>query len=270
MTGGSMEYHARPDRRMVLGNWKMNGLPASLGMLTQIASAAGEQAPLIGIAVPHPMIAAAAAIAPELVIGAQDVHERRSGAHTGCVSAEMVKACGASFAIVGHSERREQFGETAAIIRDKVRRAQEAGLRTVICCGEPGSIRQSGSTVEYVIDQLAASIPPDADAASLTIAYEPCWAIGTGATPSQHEIAAIHDAIRIWCSREFEAPSVIPVIYGGSVDPSVAAELVRLPAISGFLVGGASLKTDQLLSIIHACHSGQPNKLSEQTSFQSS
>lgn len=254
MIGDLTAVHARPDRRTVLGNWKMNGTPASLGMLTQIASAVRGQMPLVGIAVPHPMIAAAAAIAPGLAIGAQDVHERRSGAHTGCVSAEMVKTCGASFTIVGHSERREQFGETGTIIRDKIRCARDAELQVVLCCGEPSAIRKGGSTVQYVIDQLASSIPPDMDEMSLTIAYEPCWAIGTGCSPTLEEVGRVHSAIRRWCLDELASASNVTVIYGGSVDRNVAAKLIRSPSIDGFLVGGASLSLKELLAIIATCH----------------
>jgi triosephosphate isomerase len=172
-----------------------------------------------------------------------------SGAHTGDIAAEMIKDAGASYVILGHSERRAEHGETDAIVRAKVAAAWRAGLSVILCIGESRAEREAGEALPRVAAQLAGSLPPDGPAERLVIAYEPVWAIGTGLTPYPQDVAAMHDFLRGQLERHLSSAAQARVLYGGSVKPANAAELLLLPNVDGALVGGASLKAAEFLQI---------------------
>ena len=241
-------------RKLVAGNWKMNGSRATLAELDAIAVAA-QGAPDIDVAValPATLIAPGVARVPGLAIGAQDVHQDPCGAHTGCVSAGMACEAGAVFTIVGHSERRTDQHETSAIVKAKAQTAHAAGLRVILCVGEALDIRDAGDATRFVTDQLADSLPTDAAADWLTVAYEPIWAIGTGRTPSDDDIVDMHAAIRARLHRSLgEEASAIRILYGGSVTGDNAAVLLHLADVDGALVGGASLTAAKFVPIVAA------------------
>ena len=241
-------------RKLVAGNWKMNGSIASLAELDSILAAAQAQ-PSVDVAVcpPFTLIAPAAARVPALAIGAQDCHGRPSGAHTGCVAAPMLVEAGARLAIVGHSERRADQHETDEEVRAKATAAIAAGLIAIVCVGETESERDAGRAVAVVEGQLEGSIPRDGTGATLVVAYEPVWAIGTGRTPSTGDVAEMHAAIRAKLGSLLggEAASV-RILYGGSVKPDNARELLSVADVDGALVGGASLTAAQFGPIIEA------------------
>ena len=188
-----------------------------------------------------------------VAIGGQDCHAEASGAFTGELSAEMLKDAGASWVILGHSERRQYFGESNETIAAKARGAWRAGLKAIICIGETESQRQAGDARSICHGQIAASVPVEATAANTAIAYEPVWAIGTGRTPTAGDIAAMHLHIRNCLVEQLgEAARGILILYGGSVKPSNAGEILALPEVGGALVGGASLKAKDFLAIIAA------------------
>ncbi|QZO00067.1 triose-phosphate isomerase [Chenggangzhangella methanolivorans] len=188
-----------------------------------------------------------------VTVGAQDCHANASGAHTGDVSAEMIADAGGGAVIVGHSERRQDYGETDAAVRAKAEAARRAKLTAVICVGETRAERESGEANAVVGRQLAGSIPDDASAADTVVAYEPVWAIGTGLTPTTAEVAEMHGFIRSALVGRFgEKGGAIRVLYGGSVKPGNAAELLAAADVDGALVGGASLKADDFLAIAKA------------------
>jgi triosephosphate isomerase len=180
-------------------------------------------------------------------LGGQDCHAAAKGAYTGDISAEMLADLGCEYVILGHSERRQGHAETDAEIRGKVGAAWRAGLSAILCVGETQQQRQAGDAVAIVSSQLAGSIPEDADAAGLVIAYEPVWAIGTGLTPTTEDIAAMHDEIRSCI------PSGTRILYGGSVNPKNAEAILTLPGVDGALVGGASLNVDDFWAILQSC-----------------
>ena len=190
--------------------------------------------------------------------GGQDCHGAEKGAHTGDVSAEMLQDAGAKWVIVGHSERRAEVksgghGETSKKVRDKVLAAQKAGLRSIVCVGELLAERKSGDTLKVVGAQLRQSLPDTCSAADVVIAYEPVWAIGSGLTPSVEQIGAVHGHIRKAVTRHFgDAGAAMRILYGGSVNPSNAAELMAIANVDGALVGGASLKAADFSGIIGA------------------
>jgi triosephosphate isomerase (TIM) len=240
-------------RKLVAGNWKMHGSLAQLGELDAVAAAAREH-PGVDVAIcpPFTLIAAAAARG-DVAIGAQDVHPNAKGAHTGDVSAAMVKEAGARYAIVGHSERRTDHGEGDALVRAKAEAAIAAGLIAIVCVGETEAERDAGRAVQVVQGQLAGSIPPGAGAAELVAAYEPVWAIGTGRTPTLDDVAAMHAAIRTKLHDMLgNAAESVRILYGGSVKPSNAAELMAVANVDGALVGGASLTAADFVPIIRA------------------
>lgn len=241
-------------RPLVIGNWKMHGDTAMLSSIAAIVrTAQSPRGPTVGLAVPHTLIAAAATVADGVLIGAQDVHEASSGAHTGDVSAEMVRAAGAGFTIVGHSERRARYEETDAVVGRKVLRAREASLDVLLCCGEPADVRAQGRTLAHVRDQLVETLATSVDPAFLAIAYEPCWAIGTGCSPTVEEIASVIDAIRsVVRERYGERGSDIPILYGGSVQPRLAPGLAAIASLDGVLVGAASLDPVAFRVVIQA------------------
>jgi len=244
-------------RKLVAGNWKMNGSRAALAELDAIAAAAAAAPGVdVEIAVPFTLIAAAADRAPALAIGAEDVHEADSGAHTGCVSAGMVKEAGARFTIVGHSERRADQHETSHDAWAKAAAARRQGLRVILCCGETEAERDADRAERVVQAQIEKSVPDNADGSWFTLAYEPRWAIGTGRTPTLDEIAAIHAIARAKLRMLIgDAAAGVRILYGGSVTGSNAAAILATANVDGALVGGASLTADKFVPIIEAAAS---------------
>ena len=240
-------------RRLIAGNWKMNGERASLAELDGIAAAAAGAACDVAVAVPATLIMAAAARVPALAIGAQDVHPADGGAHTGCLSAAMVRDAGARFTIVGHSERRADQGETDAEVRAKAAAARRQGLQVILCVGETLAEREAGDCDLVVTAQLAGSLPDGAAGDWLSVAYEPVWAIGTGRTPTIADVAAMHGAIRATL-RELVADeaAAVRLLYGGSVTGDNARALLGAGDVDGALVGGASLTAAKFVPIIRA------------------
>ena len=245
-------------RPLVAGNWKMNGLTASLAELASLKEGLAVLGPRLGCDVlvcpPASLIAqAAAAAAGAFALGGQDCHPKASGAHTGDISAEMLKDAGASFVIVGHSERRQHHGESDGDVAAKAQAAWRAGLKAIICIGETEAQRHAGDANDIFGRQLEGSVPGGASAANTVIAYEPVWAIGTGKIPTAADITAMHGHIRSSLVRRLgEGARGMPILYGGSVKPDNAGEILNLPEVGGALVGGASLKAIDFLSIITA------------------
>ena len=241
-------------RRLIAGNWKMNGSLAALAELDGIAAAAFAAPGLdVAIAVPATLIMAAAARVPGLAIGAQDVHPAEKGAHTGCISAGMIEDVGGHFSIVGHSERRADQNETDSEVRAKAGALHAAGLSAILCVGETLAERDAGCAELVVTSQLAASLPESAAAGWLSVAYEPVWAIGTGRTPTVADVAAMHGAIRAQLRSLIGAEAeAVRVLYGGSVTGENAAELLGAGGVDGALVGGASLTAAKFVPIIEA------------------
>jgi len=243
-------------RRMyVVGNWKMHGLSSDIAEVASIASAA-RAFPKVDVALclPAILIERAVRAVPGFPIGSQDVHEAEKGAHTGCISAAMLLDAGASLTIVGHSERREAQRESDDEVRAKAEAALAAGLSVILCVGESLSVREAGSAVATVEEQLRRSIPAAlATPGRFAVAYEPIWAIGTGKVPSIADIAEMHDAIRRQLDSAYgEGSSAVRVLYGGSVKASNAAEIFSVPSVDGALVGGASLTAADFLPIVEA------------------
>jgi triosephosphate isomerase len=241
---------------LVAGNWKMNGLKAQASELAQMIEGAanlGRNADLM-ICPPATLIAtfADAARGSNVAIGAQDCHAEKAGAYTGDISAEMLADAGATAVIVGHSERRTLRGETDAQVRAKALAAWRAGLQAIVCVGETMDERAASRTLDVVGSQLDGSVPDGATAQTLVIAYEPVWAIGTGLTPTPDDVAQVHGFIRQRLGRFGAAAGAIRVLYGGSVKPSNARELMAVANVDGALVGGASLKADDFLGIAAA------------------
>jgi len=239
-------------RKLVAGNWKMNGSLAALAELEAIqATAIANDAVDVAVCPPFTLISPAVRRQPELAIGAQDCHQASKGAHTGCVSADMLKEAGAKLVIVGHSERRTDQGETDALVKAKAEAALGAGLIAIVCVGETEAERDAGRAVSVVEGQIDGSVPPAGMAATLVIAYEPVWAIGTGRTPSIADVAEMHGAIRTKLVGLLgEAGQGVRILYGGSVKPDNARELMAVADVDGALVGGASLTAAQFVPII--------------------
>jgi len=243
-------------RKLVAGNWKMNGDRAALGELHAIGAAARATSQVdVAICPPFTLISAAAEVAEGegISIGGQDCHANAKGAHTGCVSAAMVKEAGAALVIVGHSERRTDQGETDADVHAKAAAAIAAGLTAVVCVGETEAERDAGRAVAVVEAQLEGSVPREGQGVNLVIAYEPVWAIGTGRTPSAADVAEMHAAIRAKLGDVLGGEGAnVRILYGGSVKPGNAAELLHIADVDGALVGGASLKAADFVPIIEA------------------
>lgn len=245
-------------RPLVAGNWKMNGLAASLAELRSIGHGfpSGPEAEVDGlICVPATLLARASEVLSNGVVsaGAQDCHARPSGAHTGDISAEMLKDAGARYVIVGHSERRADHSETDAEVCAKAEAAWRADLVAIICIGETEAQRRAGETLAVLSRQLAGSVPASATPANTVIAYEPVWAIGTGLTPTPEDVASAHRHIRAELhGRNGEGARLMRLLYGGSVKPSNARELMSVADVDGALVGGASLKAADFLGIAEA------------------
>ncbi len=248
-----------PIRPLIAGNWKMNGLKASQTEFeVMIAGAVGVAAKAdLLVCPPATLIAAFAEQAKgskTLAVGGQDCHPKASGAHTGDISAEMLGDAGASAVIVGHSERRADHGESDLLVRQKAEAAWRAGLVAIVCIGETRHQRDGGQTLDVCGGQLTGSLPDGATAANLVVAYEPVWAIGTGLTPTAGDVEQVHRFIRDSLVARFkEEGAPIRILYGGSVKPSNAAELMAVANVNGALVGGASLKASDFLAIAAGC-----------------
>lgn len=247
-------------RPLIAGNWKMHGTAASLSELQQIAvgfseASAGRCDGLV--CVPSTLISRAVSELEHspVALGGQDCHSNESGAHTGDISAPMLKDAGASHVIVGHSERRTDHRETDADVMAKAKAAWSAGLTAIICIGETETQRDAGETLAVLSRQIEGSVAATTDAANSVIAYEPVWAIGTGKTPTVEDVAAAHGHIRSELARTLpgDAASRLAILYGGSVKPGNAAELIAIANVDGALVGGASLKAADFLGIAAAC-----------------
>ena len=242
-------------RKLAAGNWKMNGLAASLAEVSALTRAHPAPVCEMLLCPPATLLAqmASSAKGTALMVGGQDCHPKTSGAHTGDISAGMLADAGASHVILGHSERRADHGETDALVRSKADAAITAGLVAVVCIGETEAQRDAGRTLDVVGTQLAGSAPDGVTAATLVIAYEPVWAIGTGRTPTLTEIADVHAFIRARLTERIGAEAAgVRLLYGGSVKPSNAAEIFALPNVDGALVGGASLKAVDFGAIVTA------------------
>ena len=244
---------------LIAGNWKMNGLASSLGELTALKEALAQTPPSCEVLVCPPASLIAQAnwhVKGAFALGGQDCHPKDKGAFTGDISAEMLKDAGASYVIVGHSERRQYHGESDALVAAKAQAAWRAGLKAIICIGESLVERDAGTATHICSGQLDGSMPEGATAANTVIAYEPVWAIGTGRTPTSPDIAAMHAHIRACLigklgAARLDAKAML-ILYGGSVNPGNAAEILSLPEVGGALVGGASLKAADFIKIIGA------------------
>jgi triosephosphate isomerase (TIM) len=239
--------------QLIAGNWKMHGLTADAVALARgvAAGAAGLASELL-LCPPFVHIAAVAqaVVGTSVLVGGQDCHPAKQGAHTGDISAPMLRDAGASWVILGHSERRQNHGETDELVREKVLAAVAAGLTPIVCVGETSDQRAGGEETEVVGWQIAGSLPkPFAG----VVAYEPVWAIGTGKTATEEDVAVMHAFIRDELVRQFGTEGeTIPLLYGGSVRPANASSLLAVPHVGGALVGGASLKADEFLAIARA------------------
>ncbi len=240
-------------RPLVAGNWKMNGLKASAHELGRIIAGARKLANVDVIVCPPATLVASFAAATRgsgIAIGGQDCHALAAGAYTGDISAEMLKDAGAEAVIVGHSERRQYHGETDAAVRAKALAARRAGLYAIVCVGETRAERDAGHALAVVRAQLDGSLPDGAENFSFVVAYEPVWAIGTGLTPTIGDVGDMHGFIRQRLSSRYgERGQGIRILYGGSVKPANAKELMAVENVDGALVGGASLNAGEFLAI---------------------
>jgi triosephosphate isomerase (TIM) len=250
---------SRKIKPLIAGNWKMNGLKFSAAelnvMIEGSADGLGKSVDLL-ICPPVTLLMGLARVAEgsKIRLGAQDCHAKVSGAHTGDISARMIADAGGKAVIVGHSERRADHQESDQIVREKANAAMQAGLMTIVCVGETEAQKNAGMTIDIVSNQLSGSIPDNANTDLLVIAYEPVWAIGTGRTPTIVDVSEVHAAIRNGLIARFsDAGEKIRILYGGSVKPSNAAELLSVANVNGALVGGASLKAADFIGIAKAC-----------------
>jgi triosephosphate isomerase len=246
-------------RPLIAGNWKMNGLRASMAEFEAMVAGAAKvtgKADLL-VCPPATLIAAFAAKlsgSKSVEIGGQDCHPKPSGAHTGDISAEMLADAGATAVIVGHSERRADHGESDSLVRQKAEAAWRAGLKAIVCIGETQGQRDAGQTLGICGGQLQGSLPERSRADNLVVAYEPVWAIGTGLTPTAKDVEQIHQFIREALTARFKDEGArMRILYGGSVKPSNARELMAVANVNGALIGGASLKASDFLAIAADC-----------------
>ncbi|MEM9289025.1 MAG: triose-phosphate isomerase [Pseudomonadota bacterium] len=239
---------------LVAGNWKMNGLSSALAELRALSDRLqASPAPCdVLVCPPFTLIAAACQAAPQTPIGGQDCHPNTSGAHTGDISAEMLVDCGATAVIVGHSERRTDHGETDALVKSKAEAGLSQGLTVIVCVGETEAERDAGKTLDVIAGQVRGSMPADATPDKVIIAYEPVWAIGTGRTPSVADVEDVHGSIRALLSETLTNGANMRILYGGSVKPANASELMHAADVDGALIGGASLKAVDFDGIIDA------------------
>jgi len=246
-------------RPMVAGNWKMNGTRSELDQIRAIAhGVSGPLSKKIDALICPPStllyVATTLTVDTKLLVGAQDCHQKaRTGAHTGDISAEMIRDCFATHVIVGHSERRKEHGEDNYTVSMKARAAYDQGLTAIVCIGETRAQHKAGRTMDVIHRQLNESMPADATAENTIVAYEPVWAIGTGQTPGADDVARVHARMRADLIERFgERGEAIRLLYGGSVKPQNAPELLSVPHVNGALIGGASLKAADFLAIYHA------------------
>ena len=239
-------------RKLVAGNWKMNGTGEDLAELEALKAGLRQPACDILVCPPATLIARAhLAVKGAVPLGGQDCSAEASGAFTGDISAAMLKDAGAASVILGHSERRQYHGETDARVAAKARAAWAAGLTTIICVGESDAERQAGKANSICHGQITSSVPKTATAANTAIAYEPVWAIGTGRTPTHDEITQMHAHLRSCLTGSLgEGAKGMRILYGGSVNPSNAEKILNLAEVDGALVGGASVKASDFLAII--------------------
>lgn len=240
---------------LVCGNWKMNGLKAQMSEFEAIQNALTEELAAkvdLGICPPFTLISTLADKASKVTIGAQDCHANEKGAHTGDISAPMLADLGANGVICGHSERRTDHGESDADVCQKAQAILNSGMAAIICVGETKDEREAGKAIEIVTGQLEGSVPNDFSG-EIMIAYEPVWAIGTGLVPSAQDVEQMHLAIRESLQARFGAKGEgVRILYGGSVKPNNAVELMAIANVDGALVGGASLKAQDFLGIAKA------------------
>ena len=244
---------------LIAGNWKMNGIAATGHELERMVAGYGADLRTrcdLLVCPPATLLATfhLRAAGSGVHLGGQDCHADISGAHTGDISAEMLRDAGADFVIVGHSERRADHGETDAVVKAKALGAHRARLSAIVCVGETEAERRSGATLAVVGTQIDGSLPDEATAENLVVAYEPVWAIGTGLVPTLDDVAEVHALIRAKLQARYgEEGARIRILYGGSVKPSNAAELLAVADVDGALVGGASLRAVDFLAIANAC-----------------
>jgi triosephosphate isomerase len=244
-------------RKLIAGNWKMNGLMGQLGEVSAIAALADPRSDIdVALFLPATLITPAAPLAGPVLIGAQDCHQAEAGAFTGSLSAAMLAEAGAGGTLVGHSERRQYQHESSADVAAKAAQALKHGLSVILCVGETLETREQGDEIAhgFVSDQLVASLPEGADAAWLTIAYEPVWAIGTGKVATPAQVTAMHAALRATLVKTLGAATgnAMRILYGGSVSGDNAADLLHTDNVDGALVGGASLTAEKFAPIIAA------------------
>lgn len=243
-----------PQRPLIAANWKMNGLKAQLPVARAIADGTRAHAARVALFPPATLLPALADALSDsgIALGGQDCHHADSGAYTGDISAAMLKDCGASMVILGHSERRHGHLEPCALVARKVQAALRAGLEPIICIGETLDQRQAGLTVQVLSKQLNDSLPDELKGRAFHVSYEPVWAIGTGLTASDAQILEAHALIRAYLSKRFKGGAEPNILYGGSVKPGNAAHLLALEGVGGALVGGASLAAETFLPIVAA------------------
>ena len=243
-------------RKLAAGNWKMNGTGPALAELESLAHTFPDPSVDILICPPATLLHRASQTVHHtgIAVGGQDCHAATSGAHTGDLSAEMLKDAGANSVILGHSERREDHGEQNEDVRAKARTAMDTGLTAIICVGESLEQREAANTLDIIGGQMSGSIPDQSTGGNLVVAYEPIWAIGTGKVPTLEEIGEVHDFMRARLERRFGegVGRSVRLLYGGSVKPSNAAEIFGVSNVDGALVGGASLKAEDFSGIIRA------------------
>jgi triosephosphate isomerase len=248
----------QPVKKLIAGNWKMNGVSGSLveiAALKQLLDADGAPNCDVALCLPATLVGAGAGAAEGSVIGigGQDCHAKEAGAHTGDISAEMLRDAGATYVIVGHSERRADHGESDGDVLAKTEAALRAGITPIICVGETEEERKSGAALSVVNDQLAGSLPDSVAGAKFVVAYEPVWAIGTGLTPTIADIAEMHKSIRQNLVKRFgDAGANVALLYGGSMKPANAGDILGVEDVDGGLIGGASLKASDFIQIIRA------------------
>jgi len=240
-------------RPYIVGNWKMNGTRAMLSEARAIDRAAQRHMKVeVAIAPPYTLIHAVHREVEQIGVGAQDCHPGSEGAYTGDISASMLADAGAKFVIIGHSERRQGHGESDLLVKEKAQAVLDAGMRLIMCCGEDAKTRDAGKAAAFVTKQLKASLPKIEDAAErLTVAYEPIWAIGTGNSATPDDIAEMHREIRGLLVKLYgeEQGGEVRILYGGSVNPDNAREILAADEVGGALVGGASLTADSFMGI---------------------
>lgn len=243
---------------IIAGNWKMNGLRASLREIEELEQLLAEGPPAacrVVVCPPATLVDPMVEVIDggQVAVGGQDCHAEASGAHTGDISAQMLADVGARYVIVGHSERRAAYAETDEKVRSKARAAITAGLTPIICVGETEEERLNGTALEIVERQLAGSVPDEAATNATVIAYEPVWAIGTGRTPTSGDVGEMHGHMRRLLADRFgTAGETVPLLYGGSMKPANAAEILGIENVNGGLIGGASLKASDFFAIIRA------------------